>query len=138
MATEIAVSGTQTINILGGTAIQTASVLVGPSTTNVMTVTATEIVTWDAPVESNVIGVQNVWLQARQSSDDNRNNGFADEFALQFIMWNNAGANNLQVTFTITRTDILFDHATPVPEIGWAQNLQVDILLITMPVVIFD
>jgi hypothetical protein len=138
MATEIAVTGTQTLNILNGIAIQTASVVVGPSATNVMEVTATEIWTWGAPAEVDVIGVQNVWLQARQSSDDNQDNGFADEFALQYIMWRNTGANNLQVTFRITRIDILLNHTAPVPEIGWGQNLQVDIMLITQPQVILE
>jgi len=138
MATEIAVTGSQTLNILNGMAIQTASVVVGPSATNVTEVTATGIWTWGAPAESDIIGVQNVWLQARQSSDDNQDNGFADEFAIQYIMWCNLGANNLQVTFRITRIDILLNHTSPVPEIGWGQNLQVDIMLITQPQIILE
>jgi len=138
MATEIAVNGAQTLNILNGIAIQTASVVVGPSVTNVMEVTATGIWTWGAPAESDVIGVQNVWLQARQSSNDNQDNGFADEFVVQYLMWRNIGANNLQVTFRITRIDIVLNHTPPVAEIGWAQNLQVDILLITQPQIILE
>jgi hypothetical protein len=139
MPTTIPVQPGQTLSISGGvpnisTAIQTASVVVGSSTTNVMTVTATGIWTWNAPLVGTTTGVQNVWLQARQSSDDNNDNNFSDEFALQFVMWQNAGPNNLQVTFTITRVDILFDNTPPIPEIGWGQNLQVDIMLVTSPI----
>jgi hypothetical protein len=135
MATQIAVQPGQTLSISGGAAIQTASAVVGPSATNDVTVTATGILTWSAPEESGITSVQNVWLQARQSYDDNQDHNWGDEFAVQYIMWQNAGANNLQVTFKITRLDILFDNRIPVPEIGWGQNLQVDILLLTVPLV---
>ncbi len=132
MATQIPVGPSQTIRISGGTAVQTAQVLVGPNATNEMTVTATNIWTWDGvPDPGSSTEVLNVWLQARQASDNNRDNGWSDQFALQFLMWQNAGPKNLQITFKVTRLDILFNHAAPVPEIGWAQNLQVDIMLLT-------
>jgi hypothetical protein len=134
MATQIPAGPWQTINISGSSAMQTAEVFVGPSTTNEMTVTATNIWTWDGvPDPATSTEVINVWLQARQASDNNQDNGWSDQFALQFLMSQNVGTNNLQITFKITRIDILFDNAIPVPQIGWGQNLQVDIMLHTQP-----
>jgi hypothetical protein len=132
MAIQIAAGPWQSINVSGGTAIQTAEVFVGPSSTNEMTVTVTNIWTWDGvPDQGSQTEVINVWLQARQASDNNQDNGWSDQFALQFLMSQNAGPKNLQITFKITRLDILFDHTPPVPQIGWGQNLQVDIMLLT-------
>jgi hypothetical protein len=108
-----------------GPAFQTASVVVGPSDTNEITVTATGISTWVAPQipgAANSIVVSNVFLQARQAFNDNQDNGFPDVFAVQFIMWGVAGDNDLQVTFTLKRLD---------SDGGWGQSLQVDILLVT-------
>ncbi len=88
MATPIAVGPWQSINILGGAAIQTAEVVVGSSGTNELTVTATNIWTWDgAPDPGSQTEVINVWLQSRQESGNNQDNGWADQFALQFLMW---------------------------------------------------
>jgi hypothetical protein len=132
MATQIGVGRWQSINISGGAAVQTAEVIVGPSATNEMTVTATNIWTWDGvPTQGSATEVINVWLQPRQASDNNQDNNWADQFAVQFLMWQNTGPGNLQITFKVTRLDILFNHPIPVPQIGWGQNLQVDIMLLT-------
>jgi hypothetical protein len=123
----------QTISIFGGaSALQTASVIVGPSATNEVTVTATGIITW-ALIPGATTQVWQVFLQPRQSV--NQDFSFADEFTVQHIMWQYVGPNDLQITFRVMRTDILLNNPAPVPDIGWGQNLQIDIMLITTPFV---
>ena len=132
MATQIGVDAFQTFNISNGIAIQTAEVIVGPSAANSIVITATGIDTWDGAFVQPTAktAVRNVFLQARQSRDINQDNGWADQFALQFISWENAGTNNLQITFRTTRLDILYESSPP-PDVGWGQPLQVDIMLVT-------
>ena len=113
-----------------GFALQTASVVVGPSATNELTITVTGIRTWAAP--SAPIGFQpvldSVFLQASQSQSQDF--GFHDQFALQVIGWQDAGLNNIQLTFKILRLD---GHCKrpPAAEAGWGQDLQVDLLMVT-------
>jgi hypothetical protein len=101
--------------------IQTAEVIVGPSATDSIVITATGIDTWDGAFVQLTAktAVRNVFLQARQSKDINQDNGWADQFVLQFISWKNAGTNNLQITFRITRLDILYESSPP-PDVGTA------------------
>ena len=51
-------------------------------------------------------------------------------FALQVIGWQDAGLNNIQLTFKILRLD---GHCKrpPAAEAGWGQDLQVDLLMVT-------
>ena len=113
-----------------GFALQTASVVVGPSTTNELTVTVTGIRTWAAP--SAPIGFQpvldSVFLQASQSQSQDF--GFRDQFALQVIGWQDAGLNNIQLTFKILRLDVACKRPLA-QDSGWGQDLQVDMLMVT-------
>jgi hypothetical protein len=110
-------------------AIQTASVVVGPSATNELLVTANGIPGWAA--DGNVNYVDQCWLQARQIGRDPVDNGWHDQFAIQYIGGSAmAGSTTMQVIFKILRLDILYDSSPP-PNVGWGQNLQVDIMLLS-------
>jgi hypothetical protein len=108
-------------------ALQTASVNIGPSDTDNLTVTATGIPTWG---DLGVNFILQCFLQARQSLDVSTDEGWNDEFALQYI-GSEPGAlgDQLSVTFKILRLDVLYDSSPP-PRVGWGQDLWVDILLI--------
>lgn len=132
MATQIPVSN-QNITLLSsnGPAVQTASVVVpplAPGSNNQITVTATGIQTWEAFYPATATVPANVFLQVGQ--DVNDDTGLTDQYALQYIGWTNAGSDDLQVTFKITRIDVLYDKSPP-PDIGWGQYLSVNILLLT-------
>ena len=132
MATEIP-AGNQNITLLSsnGPAIQTANVIVpplAPGSKNQLTVTATGIQTWEAFYPGTATVPANVFLQVGQ--DVNDDTGLPDQYALQYIGWNNAGSNDLQVTFRIMRIDVLYDTSPP-PDVGWDQYLLVNILLLT-------
>jgi hypothetical protein len=115
-----------------GLAMQSATVVVGPSDTDQMVVTATGIQTpWSSLSPGSSTAVQNVFLQMGQA-DTSQDYGFADQYALQYITVNEAGLNDLQVTFRIMRLDILYDSSPP-PDVGWGQSLRVNILLLTSP-----
>jgi hypothetical protein len=112
----------------GQNAIQTASAIVGPSTTDELLVTATGIPGWAD--DGNVNFVNQCWLQPRQIGDDPVDNGWHDQFAIQYIGGGPASSNTMEVIFKILRLDILYDSSPP-PKVGWGQNLQVDIILLS-------
>ena len=94
---------------IGGVNVVAASVIVGNSPANTLTVTATGI---DA-VPDGSYSPGYVFLQARQRQDEPE---YPDEFALQVIqVWGDS------VTFQVKRLDA---------PIGWGQQLQVDILFL--------
>jgi hypothetical protein len=126
----------QNITLLSsnGPAIQTANVVVpplAPGSNNQLTVTATGIQTWEAFYPGTATVPANVFLQIGQ--DVNFDSGRPDQYALQYIGWNNAGPNDLQIIFRILRIDVLYDKSPP-PDIGWEQDLLVNILLLTQGV----
>jgi hypothetical protein len=132
MTTQIPVSN-QNVTLLSsnGPAIQTASVNVpplAPGSNNQLTVTATGIQTWEAFYPGTATVPANVFLQMEQSVTIDT--GRPDQYALQYIGWNNAGTNDLQITFRIMRIDVLYDKSPP-PDVGWEQDLLVNVLLVT-------
>ncbi len=98
----------------GGVSVIAASVKVGNSLDNEITVIATGISNpGQRPIDY-------VFLQARQDVSDNTEHDYRDEFALQVIQ---LGFDS--VTFRVRRLDVS-PGETPG---GWGQVLQVDILL---------
>ena len=96
----------------GGASLEAASVVVGSSLSNEVTVTATGL-------GGNEYNPGYVFLQARQSDTSEHN--FPDEFALQVIeLFGDS------VTFRVKRLD---------GEGGWSQSLQVDILLVPFTII---
>ena len=117
----------------GQNAIQTASVMVGSSTTDELLVTATGIPGWT--VEPGFVNyVDQVWLQPRQQETFTGDHGWHDQFAVQYITGGPGNvppeAPTMEVMFKVLRLDILYDSSPP-PQVGWGQNLQVDIMLIS-------
>jgi hypothetical protein len=92
----------------GGVSLEAASFIVGSSPDNELTVTAKGLTT-------SLPGY--VFLQARQH--DNLVHLYPDAFALQVIQ-----VTADSVTFLVRRVDA---------NIGWGQELQVDMLFVTLP-----
>lgn len=98
---------------IGGVCVVAASVIVGSSSTNELTVNATGIDAGSGIYQSPGY----VFLQARQRQDEPE---YPDEFALQVIqVWTDS------VTFQVKRLDSTG---------GWGQSLQVDILFLPFSV----
>jgi hypothetical protein len=114
----------------GQYAIQTVSVPVGDSPTFELLVTATGIPGWAPQGYQNVPG--QVWLQPRQNALDPLDHGWHDQFTIQYIggAVDDASAypQPMRITFKLLREDDFFD---PSGDIGWGQELQVDVLLIS-------
>jgi hypothetical protein len=132
MTIQIPVSN-QNVTLLSsnGPAIQTASVNVpplAPGSNNQLTVTATGIQTWEAFYPGTATVPANVFLQMEQGVTIDT--GRPDQYVLQYIGWTNAGTNDLQITFRIMRIDVLYDKSPP-PDVGWEQDLLVNVLLLT-------
>ena len=93
----------------GGISLEAASVVVGNSPDNELTVTATGL-------NRGAYEPGYVFLQARQNVNDTIDHNYPDEFALQVIQ-----ASPDSVTFRIKRLDA---------NLGWGQELQVDIMFV--------
>jgi hypothetical protein len=128
----------QQSNNFGTWALQTASAIVGPSTTNELTVVATGLTAFTSPDNNIPSGfpwvLSQVFLQPRQSVQQDF--GYTDEFTTQFIQWNyvpEVMPAVFMIKFRVMRVDILLNNPAPGPQGGWGQDLQVDIMLITVP-----
>jgi hypothetical protein len=73
-------------------------------------------------------GTANVFLQMEQGVTIDT--GRPDQCALQYIGRTNVGTNDLQITFSVMRIDVLYDKWPP-PDAGWEQDLLVNVLLLT-------
>jgi hypothetical protein len=122
MATQIAANNDSfTLLTPTGPAIQTAHVVVGTlapgnNPPNQVEVIATGIRTWESLFPGTTTVAANVFLQMRQTTQ--KEFGFSDQYALQYITQNNLGPNNLQITFRVMRLDVLYDSSPRLMPVG--------------------